>query len=379
MRYRQPQARRSLHPRQGQYASIYARNRRRKRRKVLAIIVIVALVLIGLGIFITQSHPATENAAPADTEANTTSEITVSFAGDCTLGTDENFSYDTSFNARYESENDPSYFMKNVKSIFDNDDLSVANMEGTLTTATTRADKTYAFKGKDEYAQVLSQGGIEVVDMANNHSRDYGEESYTDTIEALDKEGIASFGYDRINYQDLKGVKLALIGVNALDTGEASKDEMVSLINEAKENQAQIIIVYFHWGIERDTVPNSTQISLGHAAVDAGANLVIGSHPHVIQGYEKYKDTYIVYSLGNFCFGGNPNPSDKDCMIFQKTFTVTDGQVVNDDKVNVIPCMISSVSSSNNYQPTPADGDDKDRIEAKIKESNAGISEATAS
>lgn len=101
--------------------------------------------------------------------------------------------------------------------------------------------------------------------------------------------------------------------------------------------------------------------------------MVIGSHPHVIQGYEKYHGRYIVYSLGNFCFGGNPNPSDKDCMIFQQTFTVTGNDVATDDNINVIPCSISSVSGSNNYQPTPATGDEKTRIEAKIKKSSDSI------
>ena len=117
----------------------------------------------------------------------------------------------------------------------------------------------------------------------------------------------------------------------------------------------------------------STQIQLGHIAVDEGADLVIGSHPHVIQGYEKYNGRHIVYSLGNFCFGGNPNPSDKDCMIFQQTFTVTGNDVATDDNINVIPCSISSVSNSNNYQPTPATGDEKTHIEAKIKKSSDSI------
>ncbi len=128
-----------------------------------------------------------------------------------------------------------------------------------------------------------------------------------------------------------------------------------------------------HWGTEKETVPDETQIELGHIAVDEGADLVIGSHPHVIQGYEKYNGRYIVYSLGNFCFGGNPNPSDKDCMIFQQTFTVTGNDVATDDNINVIPCSISSVSNSNNYQPTPATGDEKTRIEAKIKKSSDSI------
>ena len=189
--------------------------------------------------------------------------------------------------------------------------------------------------------------------------------------------GIPTFGYDRIAYLDVKGVKVALVGTYELAEGAGIKDEMVNNINAAKEAGAQIIVVFFHWGTERETVPDSVQMELGHAAIDAGATLVVGSHPHVIQGMENYNGHTIVYSLGNFCFGGNKNPSDKDCMIVQQTFTVR-GNDVTIDNTNVIPCSISSVSSRNNYQPTPATGDEKERIEAKIKRSNDAIAEMAA-
>lgn len=295
------------------------------------------------------------------------------FAGDCTLGTDVNFSSDTSFNTKYEAVDDPSYFLANVADIFKNDDLTVVNMEGTLTTSSTRQDKTFAFKGPADYAQILVKGNVETASLANNHSRDYGEQSYTDTISALENAGIGTFGYDRIDYREVNGVKVALIGTYELAKHLDIQDELKQNIKTAKENGAQLVAVYFHWGTEKETVPDETQIQLGHIAVDEGADLVIGSHPHVIQGYEKYNGRYIVYSLGNFCFGGNPNPSDKDCMIFQQTFTVTGNDVATDDNINVIPCSISSVSNSNNYQPTPATGDEKTRIEAKIKKSSDSI------
>lgn len=316
--------------------------------------------------------PASDKAAP---EAQT---ITLSFAGDCTLGTDENFDRATSFNARYEAVDDPSYFFANVADIFAQDDATIVNMEGTLTDSTTRADKTFAFKAPAEYAQILVEGNVEAASLANNHSKDYGETSYTDTIEALDAVGIPTFGYDRISYLDVKGVKVALIGTYELAAGIGIKDEMVNNINLAKEEGAQVIVVFTHWGTERETVPDSVQMELGHAAIDAGATIVVGSHPHVIQGIEEYHGHQIVYSLGNFCFGGNKNPSDKDCMIFQATFTVQ-GESATTDSTTVIPCSISSTSSSNNYQPTPASGAEKERIEAKIKTSSDAIARMAAS
>lgn len=304
--------------------------------------------------------------------------FTVTFAGDCTLGTDENFNKSTSLPAKYDEVDDPAYFLGNVYDIFAADDLTIVNMEGTLTDSGSRQDKQFAFKGPAEYTSILTSGDVEAASLANNHSKDYGTQSYEDTITALDAAGILNFGYDRIAYADVKGVKVALIGTYELALHEGIEAEMVGNIQKARSEGAEVVLVYIHWGIERETVPNSTQMNLGHAAIDAGADLVVGSHPHVIQGWEVYKDRYIVYSLGNFCFGGNSNPADKDCMIFQQTFTVTNGQVAADGVVKIIPCSISSSSSGNNYQPTPAQGDEADRIMSKIESSSSQIAAAAA-
>lgn len=139
------------------------------------------------------------------------------------MGTDVNFSSDTSFNTKYEAVDDPSYFLANVADIFKNDDLTVVNMEGTLTTSSTRQDKTFAFKGPADYAQILVKGNVETASLANNHSRDYGEQSYTDTISALENAGIGTFGYDRIDYREVNGVKVALIGTYELAKHPTSK------------------------------------------------------------------------------------------------------------------------------------------------------------
>lgn len=136
-------------------------------------------------------------ALTASDRAATAQTITLSFAGDCTLDTDENFDRSTSFVAKYDAVNDPSYFFANVADIFANDDATIVNMEGTLTDSTTRADKTFAFKADRDYAQILKAGNVDAASLANNHSRDYGEQSYTDTIEAVEAVGIPMFGYDR--------------------------------------------------------------------------------------------------------------------------------------------------------------------------------------
>ena len=298
--------------------------------------------------------------------------LTLSVVGDCTLGTDENFDYDTSLNAYYEN-NGADYFLANVKSIFSADDLTIANFEGTLTDSTEREDKQFAFKAPASYADILTAGSVEAVNTANNHSHDYGEQSFDDTLKALDAAGIIHFGYDETAVTEVKGIKIGLVGIYELNDHLGRKEQLKQNIAKVKNEGAQLVIVIFHWGNEKEEVPDENQKTLGHLAIDEGADLVCGHHPHVLQGIEKYKGKNIVYSLGNFCFGGNSYPSDMDTMIFQQTFTIDQNGVKADDVTNIIPCSISSDSDYNNYQPTPAEGEEADRIMQKIQERSSWI------
>lgn len=314
---------------------------------------------------------------PDDKSSSGPIQITVSSMGDCTLGTDVNFNPSTSFNAYYNAQG-PDYFFKNVRSILEKDDLSIINLEGTFTDSDQRQDKTFAFKADPEYVSILTGGSIEAANLANNHSRDYGEESYTDTVEALDGAGIASFGYERVDLLEIKGVKVGLTGIYELAEHLDKQQEVRENIAALKEAGAQVIIVNFHWGLEKEYVPNDIQKTLAHLAIDEGADLVVGHHPHVLQGIERYKGKYIAYSLGNFSFGGNSNPSDKDTIIFQQTFTITDGELETNDDIHVIPCSISSASGYNDYCPTPLEGSEKERVLEKLKEYSADFEDAPA-
>ncbi len=292
-------------------------------------------------------------------------QITISAAGDCTLGVDSR--YNNQFNNYYKA-NDAAYFLKKVKSVFSKDDLTIVNLEGTLTTATKRANKEFTFKGPKKYAKILTKGSVEVVNLANNHTKDFGSKGYSDTKSTLDKYGISyCTDSNKIAYKTVKGVKVAFLGFNASMGKKVSTSTVKSQVKKAKKKGATIIITSFHWGVEGSRTPNSTQKKLAHAAINAGATLVLGHHPHVLQGVEKYKGRYIVYSLGNFCFGGNRNPSDKDTMIFQQTFTVTSsGTVKKDTNAKVIPCSISGKTSTNTFQPRVLSGSSKKRVMKKI-------------
>lgn len=306
--------------------------------------------------------------------------LTLSVVGDCTLGTDETFDYDTSLNAYYENYG-ADYFLQNVKDIFSADDLTIANFEGTLTDSDEREDKTFAFKAPASYASILTGGSVEAVNTANNHSHDYGDQSFNDTLAALDDAGIVHFGYDETAVMDVKGIKVGLVGIYELYDHLEREQQLKDNIAKVKADGAQLIVVIFHWGNETETVPDSNQTTLGRIAIDEGADLVCGHHPHVLQGIETYKGRNIVYSLGNFCFGGNSSPSDMDTMIYQQTFTIDADGVKKDNVTNIIPCSISSAAYDgyNNYQPTPAKGDEATRILGKINERSSWISTAEGS
>lgn len=302
--------------------------------------------------------PASGN---ADSASGAAASITISAAGDCTLGIDSRYNH--KFNDYYKKNGD-SYFLQKVRPVFSQDDITIVNFEGTLTNSSKRARKAFTFKGPKKYVSILKKGSVEVVNLANNHSKDFGKASFTDTQKTMRANKIGYCCNTTINYQTVKGVKTAFLGFNALE--KVTKKQVKSAVARAKNNKAKIIIVSFHWGIQRKYYPNAKQKSLGHYAIDCGASLVLGHHPHVLQGIEQYKGRYIVYSLGNFCFGGNSNPKDKDTMIFQQTFTVKNGNLQSKNNAKIIPCSLSSHKNTNDFQPRVLSGSEKKRLINKM-------------
>ena len=287
----------------------------------------------------------------------------MSFVGDMTLGNYAGQAYDGSFDQEYEKQNqDSAYYLKNVKDVFEKDDLTIANLEDPLTTSQDYAEKTFVFQGKPEYVDILADGDIEAVTLANNHSKDHFEQGMTDTKAVLDEKGIRHFGYDESCMMDVKGIQVGFLGYAFPYELTA---EMKKAISDLKA-QCDIVVVYYHWGIERQYQANEDQRSLAKFTIDAGADAVIGSHPHVVQGSETYQNKPIIYSLGNFCFGGNRNPSDTDSMIYQLTYQFK-GNEQTGYQVHIVPCALTSTSGRNDYQPKILTGDEGQRVLDKIR------------
>lgn len=311
----------------------------------------------------------TEEAGAAEpVENDDVVTITISAAGDVTLGNYLGQDYTRSFVQTYEEQGN-AYFFQNVLEYFLDDDMTIVNFEGVLTESEEIQVKDYNMKGEPEYVYILTEGSVEAVSFGNNHRLDYLAQGSRDTVDMFEEADIA-YAYDNITgIYETKGIRIGFVSVNESSQGVAVERYLKEGIAKLRdEEEADLVIACCHWGIERENYPEDYQKELGRKCIDWGADLVLGSHPHVLQGIEVYEGRFIVYSLGNFCFGANRNPSDKDTMIFRQTFTFVNGVKQEDREVRVIPCSISSVPERNDFCPTPAQDEEYTRILGRINQ-----------
>nr|WP_207751768.1 CapA family protein [Clostridium rhizosphaerae] len=297
--------------------------------------------------------------------AAASAELVITSVGDCTIGHDDKFAFAQSLpDVLGKNNNDLGYFFKNVADIFKADDITTANLETTFTTANKKAEKEFTFKAPPEYAKAFVLGNIEGVNVSNNHIYDYLQQGFNDTLQSLKTANVNYFGEGNKWITEAKGIKVGYLGYRGFSYDNAFLKKLQGDI-EGLKKEADFVVVNFHWGEEGKYSPNATQKYLAHFSIDKGADLIVGHHPHVIQGLETYKGKTIAYSMGNFAFGGNKNPSDKDTFILQLKLNFTDKKP---DKyaVRVIPCSISSVDYVNNYSPKPLSGTKKDAMLQKL-------------
>ena len=285
--------------------------------------------------------------------------ITISFTGDCTLGTYLT-SKNKAFDVLFDQQQDYGYYFKNVKEIFENDDYTVVNLEGPLTDSNTIPEqKPFIFKGRKDYVNILTNGSVEAANLSNNHIRDYGTAGYNDTVNVLSDNDIAYFDNTNFHIEEINNKKFGFAGFKAFSL--YTKNEIDNALKYFEENDVDIKIITLHGGVEYEYDFDSTKQELARYAIDNGADLIVGHHPHILQGIEEYNDKYILYSLGNFCYGGHNNPDDKNSMIVQVTFNFEDDKYIGSN-LKLIPVSISSVDYTNNFQPTILEGEAKDKV-----------------
>ena len=291
-----------------------------------------------------------ETTIPETTEPEPQS-FTLTFVGDCTLGTQpKNFNYQLAF-IKTVGE-DYSYNFANVIDYFTGDDFTMLNLEGVLANEGTAAVKQYTFRGPTDYVNILTQNSVEAVSLSNNHSKDFLEAGYLSTTTTLTDAGMPYVEQDKtLIFTTERGLT---IGIYAVNIDNLKEEEIVAGISALDANEeVDLVILCAHWGNENTFKANATQKALGHAAIDAGADIVYGTHPHTLQPIEEYNGGIIYYSLGNFAFGGNNKPKDFNTALVQQEVILNPDGTVTLGELTIVPCSVSSVTNTNNFQPTP--------------------------
>lgn len=289
--------------------------------------------------------------------------FTITVGGDTTLGSTDSLRKRDDCFENVVAEKGYDWPFSGLVDLFSQDDMTLVNFEGTLTESTDAKDKKFNFKAPAEYTEILLSGSVEAVNIANNHIVDYNDEGKQDTIDALNAAGLTVSGGGILGIYESGGVKVGMTGY--CFPYYNSKKDISKDVAQLREAGCQIVIASFHWGSEYSYDFTAEQRSIGRAAIKAGADVVIGHHPHVVQGIEAYNDTYILYSLGNLAFGGNVDPDDRDAYVARLTFTVTETDC-SSPELEIIPIRLTSLSDGTDYRPVLAEGEEAERIEKKI-------------
>jgi len=311
-------------------------------------------------------------------------EVVLTFTGDCTLGTWPSSSNKTNYNAIYNAAGSPTYSFDHVKSLFMNDDYTYINLETTLTEAKKASEQTYAFKGSPSWAQdMIANSGVDGCNIANNHHYDWLEQGYTDTINNVLNAGMDVGDEDHIIVKNIEGLEIVLISGNiiwptgrgAIIDGEKLTERLCEQVKQHKR-QDNIVIVNAHWGLERQNFCNYEQYEPARDFIEAGADLVVGHHPHTLQGVEVYNGKYIFYSLGNFAFGGKASTDkvNRVSMMLRPRFALRDGTAIMTG-LCVVPCYTTSAENLeiNNYKPYPLNGEEAKELAQDLLDYSAGL------
>ncbi len=310
-------------------------------------------------------------------------EAVLTFAGDCTLGTFPECPEHLNFNSVYRASGSLTYPFDYAKYWFQSDDYTIVNLENAFTTATKAEVKEWRFKGDPSYAGMLSPSGIQGVTLENNHARDYFEVGFQDTQNALKQYGTA-YAYDGVPMKfTVKGINFTLLNYDCRTwRQERIGDQLIAQYCEdirREKTEENIVLVAMHWGVEYYNNPEPYQKDYARRMIDAGADFIVGAHPHQLQGIEQYNGKYIVYSVGNFAFGGNENAvkAARDTMIVRPRFKKDEAGKPYCSGMTVIPFAESSAPDAavNNYRPVPLYGEDARRVKDTLLRRSAPLSD----
>jgi len=287
-------------------------------------------------------------------------DILLSFTGDCTLGSEERTRWQpTSFDS-YIEQHGYAYPFEKVQSVLAQDDVTVINLENVFYPfKSNRAQKTYTFRGPPEFAQILTEGSVELSYLGNNHTNDYGVPGFRSTVRTLEEGGHNWFATTDHSVKtwiyEKNGVRVGFTGCY-LTYYNRRQEDVKKGFEELKAQGCDFIVAVMHGGQEYGPRQDKRMQRLARFLVDQGAGLVVGHHPHVLHGVEVYNQATILYSLGNFSFGGNKELRVTQTMIAQAKLRFDAQGTYAGHQVNLIPAYPSGTMDYNNYQPVLAGG-----------------------
>ncbi|MDP2629663.1 MAG: CapA family protein [Candidatus Harrisonbacteria bacterium] len=322
------------------------------RKKLITILTAIVAVELAAAIIFISTGGFRKTTIVRDNEPN---QHTVLFVGDIML--------DRAVREKIEANQDPLFPFLHVSDELSQADVVFGNLEGPITAGGTKSGSEYSFRFEPVGTlNALLFGGFDVLSLANNHIFDYGQVGMLDTFENLEKAGIQYLGAGsnhtqandaRITFFE-DGTGIAWLGYTNLypktleatatapGISDSTLENIVKKIEELKADETiHLIVVSYHWGEEYEKKANKVQQDIAHALVDAGADLVIGHHPHVVQKVEKYKDAYIAYSLGNFVFDQSFSKETMEGLMLKAI--IEDQKIVKIEEIDV--------SINDNFQP----------------------------
>lgn len=294
-------------------------------------------------------------------------EIVITLGGDAVTGTREAWWTDGDSLPSSLKANGMAYPFSGLYDIFSNDDMTFVNLECVLKADSNGEDKSkqWRFRGLPEYTDVLKLGSIEQVNIANNHYIDYGASGKTATRAALEAADMPYSGYGYTYVWECKGYRIGFGGcretVYKRDKAAIARD-----VAALKEQGCQAIIYSCHWGTEYSACHNELQEEMARAAVAAGAHVVVGGHPHVVQGVDTVDGALVLYSLGNLMFGGTHDLTTFDAALAQVRLRFDQGGYLGCG-LEIIPILTSGSAPANDFRPVVAEGEDKERILIKMQ------------
>ena len=302
-----------------------------------------------------------------------TGTVTVTFLGDCTLGGEEKTRASARGFVRVVEQNGYGYPFRNLLALTGTDDLTVANLEGVLSDRDLpKVKKEYNFIGSAAYTEILLKGSVDCVTLANNHTHDYDVAGYEDTKKALQAAGVAYFASDCMAvWRNSEGLMIGFLGVSGSLSGNRAKtyQKRAELL---KSIGCSALVTVMHAGTEYEPVPDAYQRQIVAQAVRAGCSLVVGHHPHIVQGFALESGVPVAYSLGNCVFGGNTNPRDHDALALRAELRFEEGELA-ETTLRFYPISISGTANRNDFSPVFLTGADAERVLSKMEQST-GVS-----